>query len=140
MNAYDLLIVDVSSAFVSAYPGSTVAIQNVQPPEQFQAAFDDAVKSGQDHERQINEGNADAQKVLPEAQGEAARIIQQAEGYKAKIVGDAKGNTARFLSVEAEYAKAPDITRERLYLSTMQEILENASKVMVDSNAPNNIL
>src|SRR3546814_13223405 len=76
---------------------STVAIQNVQPPEQVQAAFDDAVKAGQDRERQINEGNAYAQKVLPEAQGEAARIIQQAEGYKAQIVGDAKGTTARFL-------------------------------------------
>jgi len=119
---------------------STVAIQNVQPPEQVQAAFDDAVKAGQDRERQINEGTAYARKVLPEAQGQAARMIQQAQGYKAKVIGDAKGDTARFLSVEAEYAKAPEITRERLYLSTMQDILENASKVMVDSNTPNNML
>ncbi len=119
---------------------STVAIQNVQPPEQVQAAFDDAVKAGQDRERQVNEGIAYARKVIPEAQGEAARMIQQAQGYKAKVIGDAKGNTARFLSVEAEYAKAPEITRERLYLSTMQEILENTSKVVIDSNASGNLL
>ncbi|UYO92351.1 FtsH protease activity modulator HflK [Pollutimonas sp. M17] len=119
---------------------STVAIQNVQPPEQVQAAFDDAVKAGQDRERQINEGNAYSNKVLPEAQGQVARMIQEAEGYRAKVIGDALGDTARFTSVEAEYAKAPDITRERMYLSTMQEILENTSKIMVDSQASNNML
>lgn len=119
---------------------STVAIQNVQPPEQVQAAFDDAVKAGQDRERQINEGNAYSNKVLPEAQGQVARMIQEAEGYRAKVIGDAQGDTARFVSVEAQYAKAPDITRERMYLSTMQEILENTSKIMVDSQASNNML
>src|SRR5690606_20329848 len=116
---------------------STVAIQNVQPPEQVQAAFDDAVKAGQDRERQINEGNAYSNKVLPEAQGQVARMIQEAEGYRAKVIGDAQGDTSRFASVEAEYAKAPDITRERMYLSTVQEILENTSKIMVDSQANN---
>jgi membrane protease subunit HflK len=119
---------------------STVAIQNVQPPEQVQAAFDDAVKAGQDRERQINEGMAYSKKVIPEAQGEAARMIQQAQGYKAKVIGDAQGNTARFLSVQSEYAKAPEITRERLYLSTMQDILQNTSKVVIDSSASNNLL
>jgi membrane protease subunit HflK len=119
---------------------STVAIQNVQPPEQVQAAFDDAVKAGQDRERQINEGNAYSNKVLPEAQGQVARMIQEAEGYRATVVGDAQGDTARFTSVEAEYAKAPDITRERMYLSTMQQILETSSKIMIDSQASNNML
>lgn len=119
---------------------STVAIQNVQPPEQVQDAFDDAVKAGQDRERQINEGNAYSNKVLPEAQGQVARMIQQAEGYRARVIGDAQGDTARFTSVESEFAKAPDITRERLYLSTMQEILENSSKIMIDSQASNNML
>ncbi|HWL27595.1 MAG TPA: FtsH protease activity modulator HflK [Burkholderiaceae bacterium] len=119
---------------------STVAIQNVQPPEQVQAAFDDAVKAGQDRERQINEGNAYSNKVLPEAQGQVARMLQEAEGYRATVVGDAQGDTARFTSVEAEYAKAPDITRERMYLSTMQQILENSSKIMIDSQASNNML
>lgn len=119
---------------------STVAIQNVQPPEQVQAAFDDAVKAGQDRERQINEGNAYSNKVLPEAQGQVARMVQEAEGYRATVIGDAQGDTARFTSVETEFAKAPAITRERMYLSTMQEILENSSKVMIDSQASNNML
>lgn len=119
---------------------STVAIQNVQPPEQVQAAFDDAVKAGQDRERQINEGNAYSNKVLPEAQGQVARMVQEAEGYRATVIGDAQGDTSHFSSVEAEFAKAPAITRERMYLSTMQEILENSSKVMIDSQASNNML
>ncbi len=119
---------------------STVAIQNVQPPEQVQAAFDDAVKAGQDRERQINEGNAYASQVLPEAQGQVARMLQEAEGYRAMVMGDAQGDTARFSSIESEYAKAPGVTRERLYLSTMQEILENSSKIMIDSQASNNML
>jgi membrane protease subunit HflK len=112
----------------------------VQPPEQVQAAFDDAVKAGQDRERQINEGNAYASKVLPEAQGQAARLVQEAEGYRAKVEGDAKGDAARFNSIEAEYAKAPDILRERLYLATMQDIFESSSKVMVDTQSGNNLL
>lgn len=116
---------------------STVAIQNVQPPEQVQAAFDDAVKAGQDRERQINEGNAYANKVLPEAQGQVARMIQQAEGYKAKVIGDATGDSARFDSIVAEYAKAPELMRDRLYITTFEEILANTSKVMVDSKNNN---
>lgn len=116
---------------------STVAIQNVQPPEQVQAAFDDAVKAGQDRERQINEGNAYANKVLPEAQGQVARMIQQAEGYKAKVIGDATGDSARFDSIVSEYVKAPQIMRDRLYITTFEEILANTSKVMVDSKNNN---
>ena len=119
---------------------STVAIQNVQPPEQVQAAFDDAVKAGQDRERQINEGNAYASRVLPEAQGQVSRMMQDAEGYRAKVVGDAQGDTARFTSIEAEFSKAPQVTRERMYLSTMQDILKNTGKIMVDSQAGNNML
>lgn len=116
---------------------STVAIQNVQPPEQVQAAFDDAVKAGQDRERQINEGYAYANKVLPEARGQVARMEQAAEGYKARVIGDAKGDTARFNSVVAEYNKAPGVMRDRLYISTFEEILSNTSKVMVDSQNNN---
>ena len=119
---------------------STVAIQNVQPPEQVQAAFDDAVKAGQDRERLINEGNAYSNHVLPEAQGRVARMLEEAEAYRAKVTGDAQGDSARFLSVAAEYAKAPAVTRQRMYLSTMQEILADSSKVMIDADASNNML
>jgi len=117
---------------------STVAIQNVQPPEQVQAAFDDAVKAGQDRERLINEGNAYASRVLPEAQGQVVRMLQEAEGYRAQVVGDAQGDTARFLSVESEYVKAPGV--ERMYLSTMQSILQRSGKVILDAADGNNML
>lgn len=119
---------------------STVAIQNVQPPEQVQAAFDDAVKAGQDRERQINEGNAYASRVLPEAEGQAARMVQDAEGYSARVIGEAQGDTSRFNSIVAEYQKAPAITRERLYLDTMQDILSDTAKVMIDAPVGNNML
>ncbi|MER1968285.1 FtsH protease activity modulator HflK [Castellaniella sp. GW247-6E4] len=119
---------------------STVAIQNVQPPEQVQAAFDDAVKAGQDRERQINEGNAYASRVVPEAEGQASRMTQDAEGYSAQIVGQAQGDTARFDSIESEFSKAPSITRERLYLETMQDIMVASSKVMIDAQVGNNML
>jgi membrane protease subunit HflK len=119
---------------------STVAIQNVQPPEQVQAAFDDAVKAGQDRERQINEGEAYANQVVPLASGQASRMIQEAEGYKAKVIGDAQGNTARFNSIVSEYRKAPAVMRERMYLETMEQIFSHASKVMIDTRAGNNVV
>ncbi len=116
---------------------STVAIQNVQPPEQVQAAFDDAVKAGQDRERQINEGNAYANKVIPEARGQVARMLEEAEGYKARVLGDARGDSARFRSVLTEYAKAPQVMRDRLYITTFEDILANSGKVLVDSQNNN---
>jgi len=119
---------------------STVAIQNVQPPEQVQAAFDDAVKAGQDRERQINEGEAYANQVVPLAAGQASRMTQQAEGYRARVVGDATGDAARFDSVLSEYLKAPEVMRSRLYLETMQEIFSRASKVMIDTENGNNMI
>ncbi|WP_238880473.1 FtsH protease activity modulator HflK [Achromobacter xylosoxidans] len=119
---------------------STVAIQNVQPPEQVQAAFDDAVKAGQDRERQINEGQAYANQVVPLASGQASRMMEQAEGYRAKVTGDAQGNTARFTSILAEYEKAPQVMRQRMYLESMQDIFTRASKVMVDTKSNNNML
>src|SRR5690606_28482488 len=79
-------------------------------------------------------------KVLPEAQGQVARMIQEAEGYRARVVGAAQGDTARFTSVEQEYTKAPDVTRDRLYLTTMQDILTNSSKILIDSQGGNNML
>ncbi len=131
---------DILDRYQTGIQISTVAIQNVQPPEQVQAAFDDAVKAGQDRERQINEGNAYASRVLPEAQGQVVRMIQEAEGYRAVVVGTARGESARFTSIETEYRKAPDITRERMYLTTMQNILANTGKILVDSSTSNNML
>jgi membrane protease subunit HflK len=119
---------------------TAVAIQNAQPPEQVQAAFDDAVKAGQDRERAINEGQAYANDVIPRARGAAARLLQEAEGYKQRVIESAEGDASRFRSVVAEYQKAPAVTRERMYLETMQSIFANTTKVMIDTKGGNNLL
>ena len=119
---------------------SAVAIQNAQPPEQVQAAFDDAVRATQDRERQINEGQAYANDVVPKARGLASRLVQEAEGYRSRIVQSAEGDSARFRQVLVEYNRAPAVTRDRMYLETMQTVFTNASKVMVDTRTNNSLL
>jgi membrane protease subunit HflK len=119
---------------------SAVAIQNAQPPEQVQAAFDDAVKAGQDRERQINEGQAYANDVVPKARGAASRLMQEAEGYRTRIVQTAEGDAARFRQILVEYQRAPAVTRDRMYVDTMQQIFANTTKVMVDSRNSNQLL
>ncbi len=119
---------------------STVAILNAQPPEQVQAAFDDAVKAGQDRERQINEGEAYANSVIPRATGTASRMLEEAEGYRVRVVNDARGNAARFSEVLSAYQQAPAITRDRLYLETMEQLLADSSKVLVDAESSNNMM
>ena len=103
---------------------SAVAIQNAQPPDQVQAAFDDASKAVQDKERQINEGQAYANDVVPRARGNAARLIQESEGYRVKVVETAQGDASRFRQVLTEYAKAPAVMRERMYLDAIQQIFQ----------------
>jgi membrane protease subunit HflK len=119
---------------------STVTIQNAQPPEQVQAAFDDAVKAGQDRERQKNEGQAYANDVIPRARGSASRLQQEAEGYKQRVVASAEGDASRFRQLLTEYAKAPQVTRERIYIDTMREILSSTSKIMMDYRGSGNLL
>lgn len=118
----------------------SVAIQNAQPPEQVQAAFNDAVKAGQDRERQINEGEAYANDVVPKARGLAERLRQEAEAYKSRVVSQAEGDANRFNQVYAQYEKAPKVTRDRMYVDTMQQIFNNTTKVMVDNKSSNNLL
>ena len=117
-----------------------VNLQSVQAPEQVQAAFDDAFKAGADRERAKNEGQAYANDVIPKAQGAAARLREEAEGYKARVVAQAQGDAQRFVSVLTEYQKAPAVTRDRMYIDTMQQIYSNVSKVMVDSRNNSNLL
>jgi membrane protease subunit HflK len=118
----------------------SVTMQSTQPPEQVQAAFDDAVKAGQDRERQKNEGEAYANDVIPRARGTASRLMQEAEGYRARLIATAEGEATRFTKLYSEYAKAPEVTRQRLYLETMQQVYANTSKVMVDSKGGGNLL
>jgi membrane protease subunit HflK len=119
---------------------STVTIQNAQPPEQVQAAFDDAVKAGQDRERQKNEGQAYANDVIPRARGTASRLQQEAEGYRQRVMASAEGDASRFRAVLTEYAKAPVVTRERIYIETMQQVLQSTSKIMMDYRGSGNLL
>ena len=109
-----------------------VAIQDVQPPEEVQGAFADAIRAREDEQRLINEARAYSNEVLPRAAGQAARIREEAEGYRAQVVARAEGETARVLALLEEYRKAPELMRERLYLETMEEVLANTGKALVD--------
>ena len=117
-----------------------VNVQNVQVPEQVQAAFNDAVKAGADRDRLKNEGQAYASDVIPKARGAAARLNEEALGYAQRVVAQAEGDAQRFRSVLNEYQKAPQVTRDRMYIDTMQQVLSNVSKVMVDSRNGSNLL
>ncbi len=119
---------------------SSVTIQNAQPPEQVQAAFDDAVKAGQDRERQKNEGQAYANDVIPKARGTASRLKEESEGYRQRVIANADGEASRFKQVLTEYAKAPAVTRERIYLDTMQQVLSSTSKILTDTKGSGNLL
>jgi membrane protease subunit HflK len=112
----------------------------VRPPEQVQASFDDVLKAGQERERAKNEAQAYANDVIPRAVGSASRLKEEAEAYKARVVAQAQGDAQRFRSVFAEYQKAPQVTRDRMYLDTMQQIYGNVTKVLVDSKQGSNLL
>ncbi len=112
----------------------------VRPPEQVQAAFDDVLKAGQERERAKNEAQAYANDVIPRAVGAASRLKEEADAYKSRIVAQAEGDSQRFKSVLTEYQKAPQVTRDRMYIDAMQQIYSNVTKVMVDSKQGSNLL
>jgi membrane protease subunit HflK len=117
-----------------------ITIQQAQPPDQVQDAFEDANKAAQDRERLINEGQAYANDVIPKARGAAARLLEEAEGYRQRVIATAQGDASRFRQVLTEYSKAPQVTRDRMYLETMQQIFANTSKVYIDTKAGSNLL
>ncbi len=112
----------------------------VRPPEQVQSAFDDVLKAGQERERAKNEAQAYANDVVPRATGTASRLTEEAAAYKARIVAQAQGDAQRFSSVLAEYQKAPQVTRDRMYLDAMQQIYSSVTKVLVDARQGSNLL
>lgn len=112
----------------------------VRPPEQVQAAFDDVLKAGQERERAKNEAQAYANDVIPRAVGTASRLKEESDAYKARVVAQSQGDAQRFRSVLTEYQKAPQVTRDRMYLDTMQQIYSNVTKVLVDSSKGSNLL
>ena len=119
---------------------SNVNVQNVFVPDPVQAAFNDALKAGADRDRFKNEGQAYASDVIPKARGTASRLLEEAEGYRSRVVAQAEGDAQRFRSVLTEYQKAPSVTRDRLYIETMQQVYSNVTKVMVDSRSGSNLL
>jgi modulator of FtsH protease HflK len=139
-NSTRVLMQQILDRYESGIKIDRVNMQSIQPPEQVQAAFDDAVKAGQDLERQKNEGQAYANDVIPRARGNASRLIEEANGYKQRVVANAEGEASRFSQILAEYEKAPAVTRERIYLDAMQQMLSNTSKVMIDQKSGGNNL
>lgn len=119
---------------------TSVNLQDAQPPEQVQSAFEDAIKAREDEQRLINEAEAYSNDVVPKARGAAARKIQEAEGYKEQVIAQAEGETTRFAKLLTEYSKAPDVTRKRLYIENMENIMADTNTVMVDVKGNNNML
>ena len=117
-----------------------VVIDETAPPDAVRAAFDDVIKAREDEVREKNEATAYANQVVPEARGEAQRLVEQALGYKERVIARARGEAARFNALYAEYELAPEVTRERLYLDTMEAVMSNSTKVMVDVEGGNNLL
>ena len=134
------LMQDILDRYRSGINITSVTMQNAQPPEQVQAAFDDAVKAKQDLERQKNEGQAYANDIIPKARGTASRLIAEANGYKVAIENEAKGNASRFNQILTEYTRAPAVTRKRLFLETQEQIMSSVSKVIVDQKGTNSLL
>ena len=114
---------------------TTVNMQDAQPPEQVQASFSDAVKAREDKQRLINEAQTYANDILPKSRGKAARMLEESKAYKSEVVSKSEGEASRFGQILAEYEKAPEVTRERLYRETMESVFANTSKVVVDSKA-----
>jgi len=119
---------------------TSVSLQSAQPPEQVQEAFEDVNRANQDYQRQINEGQAYANEVIPKARGNASRLAAEADGYKLKVENEAKGNASRFEQILAQYNKAPEVTRQRLYLDAQEQIMSSVSKVVIDQKGGNSLL
>jgi membrane protease subunit HflK len=133
-------IQNVMDSYNSGIQVTSVNLQDAQPPEQVQNAFADAIKAREDEQRLINEAQAYANDVIPKARGAAARKMQEAEGYKEQVLAQAQGETSRFSQLLTEYTKAPDVTRKRLYIETMESVLSNTNNVIVDVKNGSNVM
>jgi membrane protease subunit HflK len=114
---------------------TAVTMQDAQPPVQLKPAFDDVVKAREDEQRYINEARAYANDIVPKARGASQRLLAEAEAYKSEVVSKSEGEAYRFTQILTEYTKAPGVTKERLYRETLEDVLSNTNKVIVDSNS-----
>lgn len=119
---------------------TSVNLQDAQPPEQVQGAFEDAIRAREDKQRLINEAEAYSNDVVPKARGAASRIVQESEGYKVKVIAQANGDVSRFAQLMGEYKKAPAVTKQRMYIEAMESVLERSNNILVDVKGGNNIM
>jgi modulator of FtsH protease HflK len=135
-----ILMQRILDAYGAGVTITRVQMQKADPPAQVLEAYRDVQAARTDQDRMRNEAEAYANKVVPEARGQAARVIQQAEGYKQQVTAEAQGEAARFISVYDEYKKAPDVTRRRIYLDTMRDVLAETNKVILDNKSSSGVL
>lgn len=131
---------DYQSMYGTGLRIGKVNIESAQPPKEVQAAFDDVIRAREDEQRAKNKAEAYANKVVPEARGKAQRTIEEANAYRDELIAKAEGESERFSKLLTEYRRAPEVTRERLYLETVEEVLGNTSKVLVDVEGGNNMM
>ncbi len=135
-----LLIQRVLDDYKTGILISKVEMQYSKPPEQVKAAFDDAIKAREDEQRLVNEAEAYRNDVIPKARGAAARLREESNGYKARVIAKAEGEASRFEQLLAEYNKAPEITRQRLYIDSIESVLSNTNKVLLDAEGSNSLM
>lgn len=134
------LMQDILDRYKTGISISQINMQNAQAPEQVLASFEDVQKANQDRDRLRNEAQAYANDVVPRARGVAARLLQEAEGYRQKVIANAQGEASRFSQVLTEYQKAPVVTRQRMYVDTMEQVMNRSTKIVVDQKGGNNLL
>jgi membrane protease subunit HflK len=136
----EVLIQEIMDLYGSGIVIAKVEMQSAKPPEQVKAAFDDAIKAREDEQKSVNQAEAYKNDIIPKARGGAARLREEANGYKAKVVAKAEGEANRFEQLLAEYQRAPEVTRQRLYLDAIESVLSSSSKVLMDSKNGNSLM
>jgi len=134
------LIQEIMDLYVSGIAIAKVEMQSAKPPEEVKAAFDDAIKAREDEQKSVNQAEAYRNDIIPKARGGAARLREEAVGYKARVIAKAEGEASRFEQVLAEYQRAPEVTRQRLYLDAIESVLSSSSKVLMDSDSGNSLM
>ena len=135
-----ILIQDVLDDYASGIYISSVEMQPAKPPEEVKAAFDDAIKAREDEQRLVNEAEAYRNDVIPKARGGAARLREESNGYKARVIAKAEGEASRFEQLLTEYKRAPEVTRERLYIDAIESVFSNTNKVLIDNDNGNSLM
>ena len=139
-NETETLMQGVLDSYEAGIQVTTVNLQDSQPPDAVQDAFQDATKAREDMERYKNEAQAYANEIVPKARGEAARMIQDALAYKERVIANAEGDADRFKKLLTEYKRAPEVTKKRLYMDALESVLSNSSKLMIDIKSGNNLM